>query len=838
MNFDLTQSIVRILQPDGTTTAGTGFFVAKNRLIATCAHVIASYKPDDKVTIVLFSCNEKHQAIIEKKWWRNPSDEDVAILRLLNTPSHDISMIPLGYPWHLENIPLTTFGFPKRKPVEGLNGKCEVIGRTTENYCPVLQMRSQEVTRGFSGAPVLNPVTNRIVGMITAIFKPDEYGKQTETTFITPSDVLANICPEVEEVNIERTIIDLKSKRFLGDLFVDLAGQSSTIKDIKKEQSKGDLITDQLGLDPIFSLMETSLGGDSGVGKGFSNSSIEDTKNFSDGVIGELSRYARCVLLGEAGAGKTTTLERLVLDIAERRLAQKEGIIPVYLKMSAWQANQSFIDFICGQWSFASDPLTSLENGYATLYLDGLNEIGIDTDTRIQQLREWLTSKSESKKIIVTCRTNDYLLGDFDLNIPIVKIESMEESRIRLFSKKYLDSIGKSSELFLSQLFSLNESGKSSSLLKLASNPFMLTALIISYAKSKSENNALPKNKGLLSKRLVEILWERERTCNWSGWLPYDEVEPMFSKLSFNMIDSNNSLEISTTEVLKYCSFEIMQIARSANIIRIDSEKLTFYHQLMQEFFAAVELKRCELSKVLQKPQIESGQRKDSRWDQVVIALCGISEFPDDIVNYVLKVQDPYLAAICLSSGIKVHESTIKKTVDQLIENIAIWDWLDSEKRSRVACKAISDIGKPAVPFLVNFFKSEKVVLFDRESVVKGAAMVVAGGALLLLSGAIPASAVGAIPLLSEGLKQLQNNSAFQLAIKNPDLRIQAKNAIDQIKVEPARKIRLIKIIIEALGDIGDERSDSTLQKLAKNDPSQEIREAARLAIEKIKAKS
>ncbi|MGB3510646.1 MAG: trypsin-like peptidase domain-containing protein [Microcoleaceae cyanobacterium] len=848
MNFDLTQSIVRILKPD-RTTAGTGFFVAKNGLIATCAHVIASYKPGEEVSVVLFSGNEKHQAIIEKKWWRKPSDEDVAILRLLNTPSHDISMIPLGYPWNIENIPLLTFGFPASKPVEGLNGKCEVIGRTTENDCPVLQVRSPEVTRGFSGAPVLNPVTNRIVGMITAISKPDKYGRQAETTFITPSNILANICPEVEEVNIERIIIDLKSKQLLGDLFVDLEGQSSTIKDIKKEQIKESFIADQLGLDPIFSLMETSVEEDSRVGKRFTSSNIDNTENFSDGVVGELNKYKCCVLLGEAGSGKSTTLERIVLDVAERHLAKKKGVIPVHLKLSAWQAKQSFINFICSQWSFVSDPLTSLENGYAALYLDGLNEIGSDTDTRVQQLREWLTSKPESKKIIVTCRTDDYLLGEFDLNIPIVKIESMEESRIRLFSKKYLDRIGKSSELFLSRLFSSDENRKSSSLVKLASNPFMLTALIISYASS----DALPRNKGLLTKKLVESLWGRERTRNWSGWLPYDEIELMFSKLAFHMIDSDNVVEIPVVDALKYCNHEILQIARSGNILRIENDKLKFYHQLIQEFFAAIELKKVGLSEKLQRPHIRNGQRIDSRWDQVIIALCGISEFPDGIVNYILKIKDPYLAAVCISSGIVVSESTIEKTVEQLIGNIAVWDWVDNmcERRSEVVYRAITDIGKPAVPFLASFFESEEVVLLDHGSLAKETILLAGGAALGVLGTATliamaPQTGFTSLLAVVPLAKKLSENEHFNtlvqslkqnpvLAMKLKEVLEEAPNRIDEItNKDPIRKIRLVKLIVSALGEIGGSKAHNLLEKLSKNDSSEEVRKAARLEIKKI----
>lgn len=858
MNFDLTKSIVRILQQDGTT-AGTGFFVSTNGLIATCAHVIASYKPGDNISVVLFSSKEKHQAIIEKKWWRKPSDEDVAILRLLNTPSRDISVIPLGYPWHIENISLITFGFPASKPVEGLNGKCEVIGHTTENSYTVLQLRSPEVTRGFSGAPVLNPVTNRIIGMISAISKPDKYGRQAETTFITPSDVLANVCPEVEEINIERIIRKLKSQRFLvrGDLFIDLTGQSSTIKNIKKEQKKESSIVEQLGLDPIFSSMETSLEEDSKASKKFSNT--EYTENFSDSLIEEVSKYARCILLGEAGAGKTTTLERIVLDTAEKRSATKEGVLPVHLKLSAWQTDQSFLDFIYGQWSFASDPFTSLENGYAALYLDGLNEIGSDTDTRIQQLREWLSLKPEFKKIILTCRTDVYFLSGLNLNIPIVKVESIEESRIRLFSKKFLDSKGKNSELFLSQVFSSNDYGKNSSLIKLASNPFMLTALLVYYAECSSSNNTLPKNKGLLSKKLVETLWEREKTRNWSGWLPYDEMKLMLSKLAFHMVDSNNTIEIPVKEARKYCSPEILEIASSANIIIIQDEKLKFYHQLMQEFFAALELKKCDLLKKIQRPQISEGQRKDTHWDQVIIALCGISESPDDIVNYILQANDPYLAAVCISSGIQVRETTIEKTIEQLIRNIDLWDWLDSEKRSELACRAISDIGKPAVPFLASFFKSKEIVLFDYGSFAKEAILLtgeVTVGVLLAAAfiAMVPQSGFGSLLGFVPLAKKLSENQHFNNLVQhlrnNPalamDLKEKLKEAPDKFKDkieeiterDPIRKIRLVKLIVSVLGEIGGSEANSLLNKISKNDSSEEVRKTARLAIEKIEAKS
>jgi len=48
MNVDLTAGIVRVLAPAGAT-AGTGFVVTDDGLIATCAHVVQGTGPGDTV---------------------------------------------------------------------------------------------------------------------------------------------------------------------------------------------------------------------------------------------------------------------------------------------------------------------------------------------------------------------------------------------------------------------------------------------------------------------------------------------------------------------------------------------------------------------------------------------------------------------------------------------------------------------------------------------------------------------------------------------------------------------------------------------------------------------
>ncbi|MBE9507992.1 MAG: trypsin-like peptidase domain-containing protein, partial [Chloroflexi bacterium] len=165
MNVDLTAGIVRIIRPDGET-AGTGFLVTDDGLIATCAHVIeaAGANPGDTVRVAFHATGEEREAQVEPAWWRAPDAEDVAILRLDGPVPEGVIPLSLGSSAGVEGHALSTFGFPDPKPVEGMAGKCEVVGRTTERGFPVLQLRSSEVTPGFSGAPVLDTITRRVVG--------------------------------------------------------------------------------------------------------------------------------------------------------------------------------------------------------------------------------------------------------------------------------------------------------------------------------------------------------------------------------------------------------------------------------------------------------------------------------------------------------------------------------------------------------------------------------------------------------------------------------------------------------------------------------------------------
>jgi len=205
MTVDLKASIVRVVRPDGTTI-GTGFVTTGAGahgsvvLIATCAHVVraAGAGPGDTVRVVFHATGEEQDALVELAWWRDPDAEDVAILCLEGSLPKGIAPLLLGSSGGTSGHAFKTFGFPAAEDVDGMWGYGNLGDPTIVAGQRVLQLTgTTEVTLGFSGAPVLDTVTRRVVGMVTSITTPDQYGRLTETAFITPTETLRAVCPDL-----------------------------------------------------------------------------------------------------------------------------------------------------------------------------------------------------------------------------------------------------------------------------------------------------------------------------------------------------------------------------------------------------------------------------------------------------------------------------------------------------------------------------------------------------------------------------------------------------------------------------------------------------------------
>jgi len=198
---DLTSGIVRILDSN-REIAGTGFVVAEN-LAVTCAHVIpAAAQPKDgqagaDVELVFRAGGGRALAAVVPEWFRPAEAEDVAFLQLREPLPEGVRPLSLGSSGGASGHLFQTFGFPSASPEEGIGGKGDILGETLMQGMRVLQLSSHQITTGFSGAPVFDTATSRVVGMVNAIAPQDGYGRLAETAFMIPAETLRLICPRL-----------------------------------------------------------------------------------------------------------------------------------------------------------------------------------------------------------------------------------------------------------------------------------------------------------------------------------------------------------------------------------------------------------------------------------------------------------------------------------------------------------------------------------------------------------------------------------------------------------------------------------------------------------------
>lgn len=205
VSVDLTENIVRILKrgfqaSDPKATAGTGFIVSDKGLIATCAHVVqlAGFSPGETLSLIFHSTGQEYQAIVLSDYWRSPDREDISILRLTSSLPDMITPLLLGSSHGTEGHIVRTFGFLAQKPIEGLPGDGRIIGGTTEAGSPVLIIESKQITSGFSGAPLLDTHTRRVIGMVTSILIPDQFSHVNDVASATRSEIIKEVCPELQ----------------------------------------------------------------------------------------------------------------------------------------------------------------------------------------------------------------------------------------------------------------------------------------------------------------------------------------------------------------------------------------------------------------------------------------------------------------------------------------------------------------------------------------------------------------------------------------------------------------------------------------------------------------
>ncbi|MEZ4669738.1 MAG: FHA domain-containing protein [Anaerolineae bacterium] len=383
-----------------------------------------------------------------------------------------------------------------------------------------------------------------------------------------------------------------------------------------------------------------------------------------NGIAEAAKRHPRFAIIGDPGAGKTTALRRLVLDAARKRLDEPRlHPLPLLLSLPQWNDHPSANDFVRSQWKLDGDVVSLMERGEVRLYLDGLNEMGTDSAVKAKVLRDWLTWETAPRYVVVTCRSGDYRSG-LDLEIPTIVIEELNENQIRQFATAYLKE---RREEFIQRVLpdNVDERRTQRSLSRLSANPYMLSALIFIF----QEGGNLPTNTGTLFRDLARALWKRER-MRGTHTLPFEPVETAFARLAYTVVEDDMPIDIPVQRALDYLGDEnLVRLGVNANYIVQSEGLLRFYHHLMLEYFAAVELNLRQVT-TLFAPAKRSYDDKLlnqlwEKWRQIIIALCGIARNPDEVITNLADV-NPVFAKQCIDLGVVVSEKVRQDILHRL----------------------------------------------------------------------------------------------------------------------------------------------------------------------------
>jgi hypothetical protein len=156
---DLKKRIVAILSLTHQV-AGTGF-VGSTGYVYTCAHVVrqAGYEPPCEILIRFESDKRNASGSIDEAGWN--AELDVAIIKAraaFNPLYHGVAELSPGNDFY-------SFGYARVGAIAGIGARGKIIDLVGDDNS--IQLHSEQVDRGMSGAPVYDLKQRAVIGMIS-----------------------------------------------------------------------------------------------------------------------------------------------------------------------------------------------------------------------------------------------------------------------------------------------------------------------------------------------------------------------------------------------------------------------------------------------------------------------------------------------------------------------------------------------------------------------------------------------------------------------------------------------------------------------------------------------
>ena len=425
---------------------GCGFFIAP-QLVVTCSHVVGR-DVEEFSEIQLERWSESSvESIYGSTVIANFSQDDIAFIR---TSEPNKSFVPLG-----KNIrrghELTAIGFPyidEQKAFDQFTAQYE--GRTLfmDSHGRAradTKFKSGQVEAGFSGGPLLNLETSRVVGVVAL-----------------SRDTYSDLGGWAIEMSVVERLLQ-ECHQALPDIdpgWTMAAAESASCEEHKERRdSSQEKLLMSLTTEIIERLNQSFPNNvripcvikrqDSLVQKPWStldtqnDHQAEETLNDADKILRvfdtpELSQ--QLLILGEPGAGKTVVLLELAEGLLRRAKAKRTEPLPVIVDLSSWTEDQSIFDWLLQELEekYRVPPSltrTWIEQSQLLFLLDGFDEVEPKAYSLCASaLNEWLLGPLEQQPcgVVICSRKEEFCeLEKPPLNLHgAVYLQSLSDQKI------------------------------------------------------------------------------------------------------------------------------------------------------------------------------------------------------------------------------------------------------------------------------------------------------------------------------------------------------------------------------------------------------------------------
>ncbi len=376
-------------------------------------------------------------------------------------------------------------------------------------------------------------------------------------------------------------------------------------------------------------------------------------------------RRSQVIILGEAGIGKTTALERLMLECARGSVAQSSSsMLPILVPLlsyngnllrSIWASLNSYGGL--GSWD-EQETSDLLRSAKCFLMLDGLNEVpGRWRDTVCANIMEF-THAFPQHKYVITCRPQDELWRQLHSEKTVV----MVIQRLRLGDvRKYLAiHLGKAKG---GRLFG----AVGERMRDLARVPLILW-LIRNSALAGEE--ILSNSRGELISGFIRTMLRRESSKGLRATTIPLEVKYLCLSALAHSMQLDRTLVASGTLVRESFTHSLQEQKETfswrdvleevkLNGMLIGEDDVHFLHQMFQDFFAAWIL--AQRLNCIDVTELAC----DNWWSETLVLLSGIVSDASFLVDSLAGV-DPLLAIQCLAESGTVEADTRRKVLVHL----------------------------------------------------------------------------------------------------------------------------------------------------------------------------